>query len=110
MNNYFGYNLRYLRKCYNLTQEQLAKISGKSYRAVSRWESGIHEPSDAVVQKFADHFGLAPADLMYKPLDAAIDPDEQSDLFRLLSLVEKMDDKQFACLLAYAEGLVHASI
>lgn len=110
MNNYFGYNLKYLRKCYNLTQEQLAKISGKSYRAVSRWESGIHEPSDAVVQKFADHFGVSPAELMYKPLDERIPAEEQGDLWRLLSLVEKMDEQQFARLLAYAEGLVHASL
>lgn len=29
--NNFGYNLKYLRKCFSLNQEELAKISGWLY-------------------------------------------------------------------------------
>lgn len=33
-NNYFGYNLRYLRKCYHLSQEKMGRIVGKSFSAI----------------------------------------------------------------------------
>lgn len=110
MKNYFGYNLKFLRKSFNLSQQAMAEIVGKTFTAVSRWEAGLREPSDKVVQKYAEHFGVSPAELMYRPLDEPVKHEEQSDLFRLLSLVEKMNDKRFACLLAYAEGLVNASL
>lgn len=110
MKNYFGYNLKFLRKSFNLSQQQLAEIVGKTFTAVSRWEAGLREPSDKVVQKYREHFGVSPAELMYRPLDERIPAEEQGDLWRLLSLVEKMDQAQFDRLLAYAEGLVHASL
>lgn len=107
--NEFGYNLKYLRKCFNLSQEEAARIVGKTYAAVSRWESGIHEPSDEVVKKYRDHFGFSPADLMYRKLDERLPYNEQSDIFKLLTLVEQMDENQFARLLAFREGLCRST-
>lgn len=35
-NNYFGHNLKFLRKSFNLSQQQMARIVGKTFTAVSR--------------------------------------------------------------------------
>lgn len=110
MNNYFGYNLKYLRKRFNLTQPDVAEIVKRTAASVSRWESEEIEPSDRIVKKLADHFGLTPAELMYTKLDERLPTSEKSDLFQLLELAEKMDEKQFARLLAYREGLTHAGL
>ncbi len=107
--NNFGYNLKYLRKCFSLNQEELAKISGKSYASVSRWESGINIPPLDVVNKIRNHFGLYPSDLLYRKLDDHTPTDETSDLFRLLYFVEQMDENQFARLLAFREGLCRST-
>ena len=42
-NNYFGHNLKVLRKSFNLSQQQLARIVGKTFTAVSRWEAGLRD-------------------------------------------------------------------
>lgn len=109
MENYFGYNLKVLRKSFKLSQEELARIVGKSYSSISRWEAGIHEPTKEDVKKICDHFGLYPSDLMYRKLDDHTPTDETSDLFRLLYYVEKMDENQFARLLAFREGLCRST-
>ena len=108
--NYFSHNLKLLRKWYKLTLKDFEKIVKKSYRTVSRWEAGYFEPADEDIHVICEHFGLTPADLMYRKLDEEVPYDEKSDIFKLISLCEKMNDKQFACLLAYAEGLVNASL
>jgi len=108
-NNYFGHNLKFLRKSFNLSQQQMARIVGKTFTAVSRWEAGLREPSNKVVQTYAEHFGLTPADLMYRPIDEQVKIDERSDIFKLLTLVNQMDENQFARLLAFREGLCRST-
>lgn len=109
MNN-FGYNLRYLRKAYKLNQEEMGRIVGKTYAAVSHWELGEREPSEAILRKYRDYFGVDPADLMFRRLDEQSTVEVTSDVRKLFKLIDKMDEQQFARLLAYAEGLVHASL
>ena len=109
-NNYFGYNLKFLRKSFQLSQQQMADIVGKTFTAVSRWETGLREPSNKVVQTYREHFGVTPADLMYRPLDQQIRSAGGSDLARLFHYVNEMNEQQFARLLAYAEGLVDAGL
>lgn len=53
-NNYFGYNLKYLRKCYHYSQHKMGEIIGKTYSAISRWESGEREPSNEDVRDVFD--------------------------------------------------------
>ena len=51
-------NIIELRKMYDITQEELAKIADVSRGAVSQWEGGFSEPRMGAIQKIADHFGL----------------------------------------------------
>lgn len=55
----FSNNLRYLRKKYNMSQEDLAdKLGYKSFTTIQKWESGVSEPSVSMVKKIADIFGV----------------------------------------------------
>lgn len=58
MNNYFAYNLRYLRKQYHLNQEQMGNIVGKTYSAISLWERELREPSSKDIQGFCQYLSL----------------------------------------------------
>ena len=110
MNNNLGYNLKYLRKVYKLSQDQLGAIVGKTHAAISRWEGGFREPSGKDIKGLADYFGVSPAELVYSKLDEQVKVDAPAELFQLLALVEKMNDKQVRQLLGYAEALLNASV
>ena len=57
MTSFFSdYNLRELRKSKNLTQTELAKLVGVDQRTVSGWETGISEPSYAVLAVLCEIF------------------------------------------------------
>ncbi len=49
----FGRRLRYLRRDRNLTQEQLAELTGRSVNAISMLERGLTSPSLETVVKLA---------------------------------------------------------
>lgn len=52
-------NIRYLRKKYELSQEDIAnKLGYKSFTTIQKWESGVAEPSVVVVRKLADIFNV----------------------------------------------------
>lgn len=56
----FSNNLRYLRKKFNLSQEDLAnKLGYKSFTTIQKWESGVSEPSVSVVKQIAELFGVS---------------------------------------------------
>lgn len=48
-----------LRKELNLTQEELAQKIGYTRTAISAWEIGRNEPSNADTIKLADYFGVS---------------------------------------------------
>lgn len=55
----FSNNLRYLRKKYDMSQEDLAnKLGYKSFTTIQKWESGVSEPSVSMVKKIAELFGV----------------------------------------------------
>lgn len=54
----FKDRLMKLRKELNLTQEELAKKIGYTRTAVSAWEIGRNEPSNADTIKLAEYFGV----------------------------------------------------
>ncbi len=55
----FSNNLRYLRKKYDMSQEDLAnKLGYKSFTTIQKWESGVSEPSVSTVKKIAEIFGV----------------------------------------------------
>lgn len=52
MNNFnFNYNLRKIRIEQGLTQKDLAKMAGITQQMVSRYETGVVEPSLATLNK-----------------------------------------------------------
>lgn len=57
-------NVVELRKRYDITQEELAKIAGVSRGAVSQWEGGFSEPRMGAIQRIADHYGLKKSNLI----------------------------------------------
>ena len=58
MNEYFGKNVRKLRKNKNLTQEQFAQALGVSFQSVSRWENCVTYPDVELIPLIARYFGV----------------------------------------------------
>ena len=58
MNEYFGKNIRKLRKNKNLTQEKFAEALGVSFQSVSRWENCITYPDVELIPMIARYFSV----------------------------------------------------
>lgn len=55
--NFFGSNIRYLRKQRDMTQDELADMLGyKSFTTIQKWESGLSEPNLKILKQIADIF------------------------------------------------------
>lgn len=72
MKNYFSENLRYLRKQYKMTQEQLGSALGISNSAISCWERGTREPAFKEVATVCNYFGLTPNMLCFSSLELEV--------------------------------------
>lgn len=58
MNN-FSRNIRYLRKKYDMSQDELAKKLGyKSFTTIQKWESDDSEPTLSTLNKIAKIFNI----------------------------------------------------
>lgn len=56
----FSSNLRYLRKQYGMSQDQLAdRLGYKSFTTIQKWESGVSEPSVSTLKIITDIFGIS---------------------------------------------------
>lgn len=59
-----GNNIRYLRTQHGLSQEDLAeKLGYKSYTTITKWESGVSEPTLKKASEIASFFNLSVNDL-----------------------------------------------
>ncbi len=68
---YIGENIRYLRTTNNISQEELAAALGyKSYTTITKWESGVSEPTLKMANQIAAFFKISVNDLCYKKLSA----------------------------------------
>lgn len=64
-----GNNIRYLRTQHGYSQEELAeKLGYKSYTTITKWESGVSEPTLKKANEIASFFNLSVNDLCYKDL------------------------------------------
>lgn len=63
MNN-FGQRLKFLRKSRNLTQVQLAEMTGLNVATIKRIERRGQRPSLPTVEKIADKLNVEPALLL----------------------------------------------
>ena len=59
----FGRRLRQIRRLKNLTQEQLAEVTGISVEFVSNIERGINAPSFDTLEKLAEVLNVSYVDL-----------------------------------------------
>lgn len=78
---YIGENIRYLRNKKDISQEELAEALGyKSYTTITKWESGVSEPTLKMANQIADYFNISVNDLCYKRLST---PTETSYIYYL---------------------------
>lgn len=56
MDDFFGKNLKYLRKINKLEQEELAKILGIPRSTLSCWENGLRTPKIKKILEIANYF------------------------------------------------------
>ena len=57
---FFKENLRYLRRKYHISQNELADQFGyKSFTTIQKWEDGTSMPKMSVLQRLADFFNLS---------------------------------------------------
>lgn len=105
-NNYFGHNVKYLRKCYHLSQDKMAQIVGKTYSAISLWERGLREPSNDDVQGFCEYFGLEPSDLMYRKLDEQTKSILNEQEIELLNVCKLLNKDQMSIVIQVAKNMV----
>lgn len=65
---YLNTNLSYLRKSKGLTQDEVARVIGKTRSAVGLYETGYREPSLENLIKMAEYFSVSIDDLLLKDL------------------------------------------
>ena len=63
---YIGENIRHLRNKYGYSQEELAAALGyKSYTTITKWESGVSEPTLKMTNQIATFFKVSVNELCY---------------------------------------------
>ncbi len=68
---YIGENIKYLRSQRGYSQEELAKALGyKSYTTITKWESGVSEPTLKMTNEIAKFFNISVNELCYTRLNA----------------------------------------
>lgn len=66
---HIGENIKYLRTQKGYSQEELANALGyKSYTTITKWESGVSEPTLKMTNKIANFFSVSVNDLCYTQL------------------------------------------
>lgn len=64
-----GENIKYLRTQRNISQEELSNALGyKSYTTITKWESGVSEPTLKMANTIAEYFHISVNELCYMKL------------------------------------------
>jgi len=67
---YIGKNIRYLRSKQGYSQEDLAAYLGyKSYTTITKWESGVSEPTLKTTNRIAEFFHISVNELCYTDIE-----------------------------------------
>ena len=78
--NYLSKNIKFLRQKNGLTQEELAKIVGKSRVLISQWESDDREITTEDIIKLSDYFNVPMDSLVGKDLRNQSDSLDELDI------------------------------
>lgn len=101
-----GKNIRVLRKANGLTQDEFAKMIGKTPQAVSQYERGLNYPSRATIERIAHVLDLRPSDITDTDIEYAsvrfVDPRE----IEMERIFPKLDDGSKDAVLAVARALI----
>ena len=83
------------REALGLTQTELAKKVGKSFRTIQSWERGESYPNAEYVSILCNVFGTDPNSLLdwYSTHPRTVATDEAPDARRLLSAYEELSDE-----------------
>ena len=81
--NYLSKNIKFLRQVNHLTQEQLAKIVGKTRTLICAWESDDRNITTEDIIKISDHFNI-PMDKLVGTDLANTDSNETFDELEVL--------------------------
>lgn len=85
---YIGKNIRYLRSKQGCSQEDLADYLGyKSYTTITKWESGVSEPTLKTTNRIAEFFHISVNELCYTDLenaDSVLTPKDERDIEKIL--------------------------
>ncbi|MDR1567850.1 MAG: XRE family transcriptional regulator [Streptococcaceae bacterium] len=89
--NFFGKNLKYLRKKNKLEQRGIADLLGKkSVGTISYWEQGKSEPKHEILNFLADYFDVSVNDLLNTDLSNKKRTVNIGELFRKLTKANKL--------------------
>lgn len=90
-----------LRKELNLTQEEFAQKIGYTRTAISAWEIGRNEPSNADTVKIADFFNVSTDYLLGKTDIRNYDKDEQEFRFAYHKEMEGLSEQEITDALRF---------
>lgn len=107
MNNYFGRNIRYLRKQLGLTQTELGEKLGKAKTTIASYEQDARNPKMNDLREIAIFFKINPDRLINEDLSAKTyaDVELQADWIREELVKMEMTDKEFDLLENYIQFL-----
>ena len=81
-------NIRYLRNKQGYSQEDLADYLGyKSYTTITKWESGVSEPTLKTTNRIAEFFHISVNELCYTDLenaDSVLTSKDERDIEKIL--------------------------
>lgn len=99
--------LKQKRHEHNLSQTELAKVTGVSQKSISNYEKGISDPDIETLVKFADYFHITVDSLIGHEVPYLLDKSllslEQS---QLIDKIVKLTREQCMMTDAYIEGLL----
>ena len=103
-----GRNIRVLRKANGMTQEELARMIGKTSQAVSQYERESNYPSRATLEKIAVALDVKPSEITDDDIECAsvrvVDPRE----LEVQRLFSQLNDQSRDVLIATARALLAA--
>lgn len=94
MKNYLGQNIKYLRRKFDLTQDQLAEKIGINRPAVGSYEEGRAEPKISVLTKLAKFFDTSVDNLISADISKVEISVTDETNFRVLTTVVDINDNE----------------
>ena len=107
MNNFFGRNIRFLRKQLGLTQTELGEKLGKAKTTIASYEQDARCPKMDDLREIAIFFKISPDRLINEDLTRKSfkDVELQADWIREELIKMEMTDKEFDLLENYIQFL-----